>query len=138
MISYGLWDRRFGRESNVLGRSLRLNGREYSIIGVAPRGFRGIELFADTDVWVPATMFRDFPIGVPGTNLFEDAARIVAVIGRLRPGVVREQAQAEANTLAKQIEASNPKGNQELGVMLSPHISLLPGYRQEISQLLYV
>jgi predicted permease len=138
VISHGLWERRFGRESNVLGQSLRLNGREYAIIGVAPRGFRGIELFAGTDVWVPVTMFRDFPVGFPGTNLLEDPVRMVTVVGRLRPGVAREQAEAEVKTLAKQLEVTNPKGNKELGVVLSPHITLLPGYRREISNLLFV
>ena len=138
VISYGLWERHFGLAADVLDRSLRVNGKNYTIVGVAPPGLRGVELFAGTDVWVPVTMFRDFPIGFPGSNLLEDSMRFVTVIGRLRPGVSVEQASAEVNLLAKQIASAKPEGNKELAAMLSPHINLLPGFRKEISQLMYV
>ena len=138
VISHGLWERRFGRDRDVLQSSLRINGKSYTIVGVAPRGFRGIDLFSNTDVWVPVTMFRDFPIGFAGSNLLEDPMRFVAVVGRLRNAVSPEQANAELNTLAKQVEAARPKDNRQLAVMLSRHITMPQGVRTEVSRLMYV
>ena len=59
VISHGFWQRRFAGSADVLGRKIRLNGALFTIIGVAPRGFRGVWLESPTDVWVPLTMQAD-------------------------------------------------------------------------------
>jgi predicted permease len=136
VISHGLWERRFGRDPRILQRSMRLNGREYPVIGVAPPRFRGFELFAATEVWIPVTMAREFATGIGGTNLLEDPARLMGVIGRLAPGVTRDQAQAELQTIAGGIAAAEPVHNKSLSVLLSRGISMAAEWRSNVERLI--
>lgn len=136
VISFGLWERRFGRDPRILGRTVRINGREYAIIGVAPRGFRGFELFAATEAWLPVTMSREFAVGIAGTNLQEDPGRFMGVVGRLAPDVSRNQARAELQGIAAQLESADPGNNKSLSVLLSAGISMAASWRSDVTQMI--
>ena len=104
LISYALWQRRFGGARDVLGRVVTLSGERYSIIGVMPRGFgfpRGAELPAGlqfgprTDVWAPLPFTEEDRRNYGTMNL--------SAVARLAPGVTRAAAQAEVDALATRV-----------------------------------
>ena len=104
VVSDGFWRRRLGSDPAVLGKPLTLNGRSYSIVGVAPRGFAGTELQA-TEFWAPVTMQGQL---WELDWLANREASWLTAIGRLAPGVSPGQARAELNVVARRADASNP------------------------------
>jgi putative ABC transport system permease protein len=101
ILSHGLWQSSFGADPAILGRSITLNRESYTVIGVMPAGFR---LFAgNADLWVPLDLrLSELSRGV----------RQVMVIGRLKSGVGKEQAQAEINNLARRLAQAFPSTNK--------------------------
>lgn len=100
VISYGLWQRRFGADPNVVGKTFRLQSVPFTVIGVAPREFKGASLGQPHDLWIP---FATELLLHPESNRlkYPDSYQ-VRVIGRLKPGVSLEQAQAAVETVAAQ------------------------------------
>jgi putative ABC transport system permease protein len=92
VLSHSFWASRFGADPSAIGRSMTVNGRPYTIVGVTAPGFEGVELGRPTDVFVPMMMKAQITPGWSGLD--ERLSRWVRVFGRLRPGVTREQAQA--------------------------------------------
>ena len=96
VISSGLWQRRFGADQSVVGRSLVLNGKVLTVIGIAPLGF---EFPGKSEFWIPISFGKDRIIsGQPNYQ----------VIGRLKPGIKRDQAQAEINVFIKKLKEEQP------------------------------
>ncbi|HEX6737792.1 MAG TPA: ABC transporter permease, partial [Vicinamibacteria bacterium] len=111
LLSDSLWRRRFGADPNIVGRSLMLDGRALEVIGVMPRGFRFPVQGEAMDLWIP----------LPPEVLAEHSgARFLRVVGRLRPGLGVEQAGAEMQVQAAQLQRRDPTNNDRLGLMLLP------------------
>ena len=93
VISYRLWQTHFAADPDIVGRTIELNQRPYSIVGVMPAAFQGSQTGVRTDIWVPITMVAQFdPMG----DLLHDHHYFwLLVFGRLRPGVSLAQAQEE-------------------------------------------
>ena len=111
VISYGMWQRDFGGRSDVVGRSVRLNAIEFTIVGVAPEWFTGVHPFFQPALYVPRMMIRE----ATGSNvdvLTNRTARSVDVFARLTPGVTIEQARDEMRRLAAAMERDNPVANK--------------------------
>jgi predicted permease len=112
VLSHRLWQRRFASDPAIAGKTVTLSGHPYTVVGVAPAGFRGIDLILDSEFWVPLGHVTDLV-----TNLSERNSRNghwLQVIARLNPGVTRDQAAAELATLAKRLAIAYPatdKGN---------------------------
>jgi predicted permease len=118
VISHGLWQRRFGGDVSVLGKPLTLNGRVFTIIGVAPAGFGGVQaLGASLDVWIPTAMFG---VGYRYCDAFAPGCTIVHFLGRLKPGVSIEQAQREADQIAAQLPGGRSSTGERFGVTVTP------------------
>ena len=100
VISDDLWQRRFGGDREIIGRTVELEGQPTTIVGVAARGFHGAFLGVASDVWVPASTPQ--PIG-RGEELSNRGSRGLFVIGRLADGVSIEQAQADLGALAARL-----------------------------------
>ncbi|MEK6406539.1 MAG: ABC transporter permease [Acidobacteriota bacterium] len=109
ILSYDFWQGRFGGDSNILGRTLRLNGQTFVVVGVTERGFGGLTFGPHAlDIWLPLTMT---------TQLFpqdEDwfttrASKWVRVSGRLNPGRTLEDARAEMTVLFSQLARAYPE-----------------------------
>src|SRR5690606_7664978 len=83
VISHGYWERRFARDPGVPGRTLMLNGAAVTIVGVAPAGFRGVDL-GKPDVWLPLWLAGTDAFGSPSS--FTGRMFWLRMIGRLRPG----------------------------------------------------
>ena len=117
VIGYGLWIRQFGGDPRVIGLGLELNGRAYSIVGVAPRGFQGLDTLLAGDVWVPMMMYRQI---YPNADWVDQRrALLFAVVGRLKPGVGLRQAEAGLGTLVRDLEREYPQDNEGRRVKLT-------------------
>lgn len=119
VISHDLWRRLFDSSDGAIGSKLLLNDQTYTVVGVAPMSFRGVSLESSPDVWVPLSMYEEIK---PGFRDFFDKrdSRWLDVIGRLKPNITREQAQASIGTLARQLEETYPKENEGWGATLIP------------------
>src|SRR5262249_2802885 len=118
VLSYGLWSRQFGRDPQVISRSINLNGRPFRIVGVAPAAFQGLnELFAG-DVWVPMMMYQQI---YPNVTLVTQRRFLgFSVVGRLKPGISFPQAESAMQSIAAELEREYPKDNQGRRIRLSP------------------
>jgi putative ABC transport system permease protein len=114
VISHGLWERRFASSAGILGQTIRLNNRAFTITGVAPRGFTGVHNAGiTTDVWIPTSMFA---VGYRYCNGFERDCTIVDMLGKLKPGVSIQEAQQELDVLARHLDAAYPRIDHSRGV----------------------
>jgi len=117
VVSYGFWDRELGRDPQVTGRSINLNGRPFRVIGVAPPGFQGLSKLAAADVWVPMMMYEQVLHTPAWFNMRR--ASIFSVLGRLKRGVSLQQAETQMQILAQELEREYPKDNQGRRVRLA-------------------
>lgn len=114
VIGHGLWQRRFGGDPGVIGQTVTLNEHDFTIIGVAPKEFGSTFSGAALDVWTPV-MMKDY-VARPHFSLTDRSSRWLMVLGRLKPGVTADQAQANLTTIAGQLAQSYPQTNEQLGV----------------------
>jgi putative ABC transport system permease protein len=103
VISHEFWQRSFGGDPGVLGRQLLLNAQPHTIVGVLPRGFRPPLDSGAAEVYTT--------IAHEGANLDSRGARVTQVIGRLKPGVTVEQAQADLDAVARSLAQQYPDTN---------------------------
>lgn len=101
VLSHGLWKRAFGGQRDAVGRTLVLNGRPFTIVGVTPAEFHGMTLGLVSELWLPAVQEKEFR---RGDSLHSRAGRGYFVIGRLRPGVSIEEARASLDRLADHLQ----------------------------------
>lgn len=130
ILSHGCFSRLFGADPQVIGRSILLGGRKFTVIGIAPPGFRGTDLDTQVDLWVPFTMF---PVLSPYPAFFESRDDWpFRAFGRLKPGVSLAAATADMTAVARALERQFPKENEKLGVRLLPLVegAILPRERE--------
>src|SRR5436309_7987800 len=104
VLSHRLWQRRFGGETNIIGETVTLDGKPYTIVGVMPPSFRFAPFWAvHAEMWAPLSL---------ADRLNDRGGRSLRVFGRLKAGVTREQAQAEMNAICKRLEDAYPESNK--------------------------
>jgi macrolide transport system ATP-binding/permease protein len=109
------WKHEFAGDPSVLGRMIRLNGTDFTVIGVAPETFPGMQIFGHPDFYMPLAMARVFSTDRQ-KNFFEDRDdRELNVRARLKPGTTLQQAQNELAVLARNFESEYPKVNRNRG-----------------------
>jgi predicted permease len=114
VISHGFWKTRLGDVANPVGRTIRLNDREVTIIGVAPPRFQGTVTGIDIDLWVAATMA---PVMLAGSRELDDRSmRGYAVLGQLRPNVTRQQAARDGDALMRELGQLYPETNAAMSL----------------------
>ena len=119
ILSAGLWQRRFGRDPNILGKTLSMDGGSFTIVGIAPPQFRLPG--SDSEVWIPYTPDpKDFLLTNRGRHLFQ-------VIARLKPRVTRDRAQSEMRIVADRLAREYPNFNAGFSVDLVPIRDQLTG-----------
>ena len=117
VLSYGFWQRRFGGDPAALGRDLLVDGERYTVIGVAPRGFSGVEL-RGADLWLPArAMARGITFMEGNDKVVTRNWQWIEVIGRLRPGATAESAARQA-TRASKLAVAGTADSSRAGTVL--------------------
>lgn len=120
VLGYAYWQRRFQGDRGALERSVVLNGRALTVVGVAPADFHGASHLIEPDVYIPLSMAvtRPVSLGEPGGYWTDRNARNLRVIGRLQPGVELEPAQASLTVIAQRLEREHPETNKGVGVQI--------------------
>lgn len=125
VLSHALWTERFNSDPDILHKPLRLNNREFSVVGVAERDFQGSSMIG-TDLWAPMAMVQVVN-GRASAALLTDPRGVWHVaIGRLKPGVSIEQAKAELDTLMEAYKKVEPRANPRFTMALAP-MGRIPG-----------
>jgi predicted permease len=132
VLSYGLWQRRFGSDTNVAGRNLLLDEKSYTVIGVMPAGF---SFPAKAELWIPGSQGSAVPPSLAAQFPKSDLANerdihIFAVVGRLKANVTLSEAQAEMSTISQRLASAYPETNDGLGTNVIPlHQQVVGGVR---------
>jgi predicted permease len=116
VLGYNFW-RKLGGDPTIVGSQVTLNGHSFTVIGVAPAAFTGVDTGFSPDLWVPVSMHQWVRPG--GDFWFEQRrALLMNVMARLKPGVTMSEAQAQMRTIAKQLEQAYPDVNKERSIAL--------------------
>ncbi len=120
LLSEAMWRTRFAADPRILGRTITLNNATFTVVGVVPGNFRGIQLGARPDVWAP--MMMQGVIRPRAMDLLTmRGSRWMNVVGRLKPGVTLAQADAQMDSIARGLAETHTKSNQGyLGVRMFP------------------
>jgi len=125
ILSHALWTRRFNSDPTILDRPLRLNNREFAVVGIAEEGFQGSSMIG-TDLWVPMAMVQVVR-GRPDSSMLDEPRGVWHVaIGRLKPGISMPQAKAELNAVNEAYKKSEPRANQHHTINLAA-MGRIPG-----------
>ncbi len=136
VLSHSLWTREFGADPGILGRTLTLNGYGFTVIGVTPPRFKGLQNVGDPDLlWMPLSMYRQVLPPFLSEMLDEGKRRplLMNVFGRLRDGATIDQAQEELNATARHLEEQFPIDNKDRRVALTPFSPLNPNQASQFS-----
>ncbi|MDX1494719.1 MAG: ABC transporter permease [Longimicrobiales bacterium] len=133
VLAYDYWENQLGADRSALNQTLVVNGTPMTIVGVAPRGFRGTTVGADPDVFIPLSMRRQLE---PNYHGFENRRSYWAYLfARLKPGVTVEQATAEINGIYSpiinevEVPLQNSMTEQTMERFRNKQVVLEPGYR---------
>ena len=130
VISQRLWERRFAADRGILGKSITLSGKLYTVVGVTPAAFHGLDFILDPEFWVPLGNIEQLAPSVPSRDA--RGSHWLAVIARLSPGVTRGQAAAELRTLAKGFAAAYPETDKGGGFQFEQAGTLPPRERSSV------
>jgi len=98
VLGHSLWQRRFASDPNIVGKTLRLNNRQFQVIGVAPESFKGTKFGLSMDFWAPMAMVGE--LSGSADLLTSRDSHWLTILGRLKPGVGVSQASAEMNAIS--------------------------------------
>ncbi len=116
LLSYGMWQRRFGADRNLVGKTIKLDGLDYTVVGIMAPGFQfpiiGGDYLFPADLWVPLPLTEK--------RAADRNTSYLLVVGRLKPGVTIKKAQAEIDVIAKQLEREYPATNTGDRIKLVP------------------
>ncbi len=130
VLSYGLWQQRFGADRDVIGRKVQINGRPFTVLGVTPKGFSGFAQGAQTELFMPRKAAG-----------MSQSANFLRTFGRLKPGVSMEQAQASLDVLYHQFEIRGPR-RAGVKIILEPgnrgFVQLVSQYERPLLMLMVV
>lgn len=117
VIGYGLWRNRFDADARVLGEAITINGRLFTIVGVAPPEFDGVAGGLTNAVWIPMTMLHT---GYRFCDGFDNSCTVTAILARLAPGVTVPQAQAELTGLRPMLLAGLDSASAAQAIVVEP------------------
>jgi len=122
VISYSLWKRTFAGDPGIIGKQVELSGHSFTIIGVTPKSFSGVDLWYRPDVYLP--MIMTAAVSPEGNdNLTHREYRGCTLLGRLKPGVTIAQAQAEMNVIMGELEREYPDSNKDTVAIIRNEMS---------------
>ena len=136
VLGYGEWQKRYGGDLSMVGKTINLNGSTFTVVGIMPKGFKGTNAIGAPALWVPYMTYEQTTTGF-FRELAEPTSRrglVFNMTGRLKPGVSVQQAEANLKTIARQLEQEYPNENQGRSVTLIPlaQATINPGFRDNI------
>ena len=129
-----LWRRRYNADPAIVGKSVVLSGRTFTVVGVAPAAFHGADQILYTEFWVPIGNVAHLVPEAPNPSSRD--YHFVEVLGRLAPGATRDSAAAELKTLTRRIRAAYPKTDTGLNIVFE-QAGTLPGNVRGIVELFF-
>jgi predicted permease len=139
ILSHSFWEQDLGGDPHVIGRTILLNGRRFTVVGVAPVNFSDLETAIHADCWTPITMQKTI---TPGEDLLgQRMGYWIFVVGRLRAGITHAEAQANMSVLAHRLALAHPDSNKGWDATVSPLMGIdaeMRGYVVAFSVLLMV
>jgi predicted permease len=144
VLSHRFWQNRFGGDPGVIGRTFRLNGTVFTVVGVAPRSFGGMMPAVTPQMWVPLTMLEAVePLGSHRTNgpivgdswLEHRARHFLWIRGRMKPGVEVAQVRAEIEGIATRLAAEYPEtnGRERVEVLATNDVAVNPDFDRTLA-----
>jgi len=145
ILSRPFWESRFGADPDAIGRTLRLNGIIYTIIGVAPEGFGGMFPAVTAQMWIPVSMVEEVePLGNQrtsgtggsgATRLERRGMHFLWVKGRRKPGVSVEQVRVEMESIAARLSSDHPETNERerVTVLATNDVALNPDFDRTVA-----
>jgi putative ABC transport system permease protein len=124
VLSHRLWEHRFASDPAILGKPITLSGHPFTVVGVAPPGFRGLDFILDPQFWIPLGNVEQLAPSVPSRD--SRTNHWLGVVGRLAPGTSRSQAAAELATLAQRLAKTYPDTDNGNGFRFEQAGSLPP------------
>jgi len=120
ILSHGLWNMKFSADPHILGKTIRLNEKDYRVIGVMPKQFDQAGILGSPAMWAPIAMHSELVTDMRKDFFPMRRARIGYMIGRLKPGVSLDRARASMNALGNHLVEEHPKDNAGRNVELVP------------------
>jgi predicted permease len=136
VLSHGFWERVFAANPGVIGQSVLLNGQGFTIIGVTPKGFQGTAVIGGPDMFVPMSMHDQILTGFTKQLFNERRFLGFSAVGRLKDGARPEQAKAELQAIASDLETAFPLANKGRTFTLQPLLesSINPNQRAQFKR----
>ncbi len=118
VLGYRVWKQRFGGDAAIVGRPITVSGHLYTVVGVAPAGFHGLDVILDPQFWVPLGDIPELTANSPK----EDSRHIqwTRIAARLKPGVTQSQAMQELNVIAERLAQAHPESDKNNGFHIEP------------------
>jgi predicted permease len=121
VVSNDFWQTQLSGDPSVLGRNIRIKGIDFTIVGIAPKSFTGIDQYFHPAVYIPAMM--DQRLAASPTNPLEDRSNLsYSIKGRLKPGVSMQKAQAELVSIWSNLQQQYPENNQNLRILVQTEL----------------
>jgi predicted permease len=118
VLSHETWRQQFNADADIVGQPIRLNGLEFTVIGVMPEGFTGISPYVPTAFYVPLAMMPALDTGNQPNPLERRDVRTLSVVGRLNPDVSLVLASQEVGLIASALEQQHPDTNHKYGLLV--------------------
>lgn len=131
VLGHDFWEKDLAADRSMIGRKVKLNGVEFTVIGVAPAPFTGMDTVVRPAFYVPVMMWNRVATGSAANQLQARDQRVFTVKGRLKPGVSMAQAQAELVVIARNLQRAYPDTNRNQTVMLRTELQARTTQQQE-------
>jgi len=120
VMNYATWQSRFGGAADIVGGTLRLNSIVFTVVGVAPPGFIGVNAVFGPDLWIPAAMAEQFLPNEMHNALSDRSKAVFQALGRRKPGITEAQAQANLSAIASRLAREYPTANEGHTITVRP------------------
>ncbi|KAA6460888.1 ABC transporter permease [Acidobacteria bacterium AB60] len=130
VLSERLWERRFNRDGQIIGKTVRLSGHNFTVVGIAPAAFHSLEQLLDMQFWIPLSRTADLVPNAPPPD--DRGWHWLHIVGRMRPDVSRSQAAAELNALAQRFALTHPETDKGNSFLMQPAGALPPAARTAV------
>ena len=118
VLSHETWTEQFGADPAIVGREIRLTGVPFTVIGITPQGFTGLNILQPVAFYVPIAMLPTLMAGAPPSLLEQRDVRSLRVLGRLTPGTSIAQASQELDLIARALQEEHPATNARYGLLV--------------------